>query len=205
MFVFVLCHCRNKMFLCVLFLFYEYLYICVVVYCVPGISSSLFLILLQKRKVSCSWRPQRWIRPTLKLLSMKSSQVAPSESQISSPPGELCDLPTDSHNLQPSKWRWPADRWPVAPSAPWPCPAPSEPLTPRRRRGAAARAPNTIAVFRFVLGTSWRAAGQITGTKTHTHTQNKSTIWLSIWISVWIILSIECLCSLYWTFWCPGV
>lgn len=57
-------------------------------------------------------------------------------------PGGLFDSPADSHDLQPSKRRWPADRWPAAPSAPWPCPAPSEALTPRRVRGAAARAPN---------------------------------------------------------------
>lgn len=58
------------------------------------------------------------------------------------PPRGLFDSPADSHDLQPSKRRWPAGRWPAAPSAPWPCPAPSEPLTPRRGRGAAARAPN---------------------------------------------------------------
>lgn len=58
------------------------------------------------------------------------------------PPGGLFDSPADSHDLQPSKRRWPAGRWPAAPSAPWPCPAPSEPLTPRRGRGAAAWAPN---------------------------------------------------------------
>lgn len=100
-------------------------------------------MLLQNRKASCSWRPQRWIPPTLKLLSTKFSQVAPSEPPISSPPGGALwtDLLILTH-LQPSKRRWPADRWPVAPSAPSPCPAPSEPLTPRRRRGAAARAPN---------------------------------------------------------------
>lgn len=57
-------------------------------------------------------------------------------------PGGLFDSPADSHDLQPSKRRWPANRWPAAPSAPWPCPAPSEALTPRRVRGAAARAPN---------------------------------------------------------------
>lgn len=56
--------------------------------------------------------------------------------------GGLFDSPAASHDLQPSKRRWPAGRWPAAPSAPWPCPAPSEPLTPRRGRGAAARAPN---------------------------------------------------------------
>lgn len=56
----------------------------------------------QKRKASCLWRHQRWTRPMLKLLSMKSSQVFQSMCPNSLSSSEVFESPTDLFSLSPA-------------------------------------------------------------------------------------------------------
>lgn len=56
----------------------------------------------QKIKALCLWRHQHWIRPTLKLLSMKSSQVTAGMCSATLSSDEISDLLTDLFLMSPA-------------------------------------------------------------------------------------------------------